>query len=333
MTTGKLLRKILKAGVEGDKDQFEQVSEEIIRHERQKQHHLLANDLERILYGTSATQSSTVRDIQNAVPKDAEGDLPLAEIKEPVRDLEDVVLSDRNRELLERILREKRRVDTLSSYGLRPVEKILFCGPPGCGKSLTAEIVATEVSLPLAVVRLDSIISSYLGATAANLRKVFDFIEDWPVVAFFDEFDALAKTRSDQMEHGELRRVVNAFLQMLDEYRGDSVVIAATNYEKSLDQAIWRRFEELLVFELPGAQELRALLQLKLRGARREFEIEEVPVREWFLGMSYADVERIVLRAIKSVALENKEFVTLRMLEQARKREKLRQKRIELISE
>ena len=328
MATGKLLRKLMRAGSEADLEAFRDVAEEVIRHERQKKHHLLANDLERILYGRASTSSPATLKLKDNVPEDGERGLPLVAIKEPVRDLEDVILSGENRDLVDRILREKRREDVLSSYGLRPIEKILFCGPPGCGKTLTAEVIATELSLPLAIIRIDSVVSSYLGATASNLRKVFDFVEEWPVVALFDEFDAIAKKRSDTTEHGELRRVVNSFLQMADDYRGDSLLIAATNHEGVLDPAIWRRFEELLVFDLPDADDLWALLELKLRGVRREFEYEDVPVRDWFGGMSYADVERVVLRAVKSMALENKEFLSLSDFKSALRVEVARRNRI-----
>src|SRR5690606_13485596 len=134
--------------------------------------------------------------------------LPLLQIKEPVRRLEDVVLSDENASLLDELLQEHHRVETLQSYGLHPVDKILFCGPPGCGKTLTAEVLASELGLPLAIVRIDSVISSLLGETAANLRQVFDFVSTVPMVVLFDEFDAMAKERSDEAEHGELKRVV-----------------------------------------------------------------------------------------------------------------------------
>ena len=119
----------------------------------------------------------------------------------------------------------------LKTYGLRPSDRILFCGPPGCGKTLTAEVIASELGRPFAVVRTDSVVSSFLGETAANLRKVFDFAAATPSVMLFDEFDALGKEREDASEHGELRRVVNAVLQMLDAYDGRSLILAATNHE------------------------------------------------------------------------------------------------------
>ena len=216
MPSAKLLRQLVKSGTEGNFDAFRTVTEQVIQEERAKQHHLLANDLERLLYGRLSSVNSATRGFVDKVPEDKERGLALLQIKEPVRTMEHIVLSDENRSLLDEILQEHHRRELLGSYGMYPADKMLFCGPPGCGKTLAAEVVASELGLPLAIVRIDSVVSSYLGETAANLRKVFDFIAKTPMVVLFDEFDALAKERGDSAEHGELKRVVNAVLQMLD---------------------------------------------------------------------------------------------------------------------
>ena len=292
MATAKLLRQLIKTGTEGNQDAFRRVSEQLIKEERAKNHYLLANDLEKILYGRRNT-GGVVNSLLNArIPKDKERNLPLLQIKEAVRRMEDVVLSDENTSLLNELLQEHHRAEALQSYGLYPADRLLFCGPPGCGKTLTAEVLASELNLPLAIVRIDSVVSSLLGETAANLRQVFDFIATMPMVVLFDEFDALAKERADSAEHGELKRVVNAFLQMLDAYEGKSLLVAATNHERILDAAIWRRFDEVLIFESPNLEQLRRLLTIKLRGLRREFNIEDTSIMSMFKGMSHADGAR-----------------------------------------
>ena len=329
MSNGKLLRQLIRSGAEGDLDAFRGVARQVIAEERQKRHNLLANDLEAILYGhVRAPSSPALRRLAETVPEDRERGIPLLTLREPVRGLDDVVLSLRNRSLVEGVLREHDREEVLEAHGLRPSDRVLLCGPPGCGKTLTAEAVAFELGRPLAVVRTDSVVSSFLGETAANLRKVFDFAAASPMVVLFDEFDAVGKERDDASEHGELRRVVNAVLQMLDSYDGRSLIAAATNHEGMLDGAVWRRFEEVLFLRPPTAAELRRLLAVKLRGVRREFEIGEVVDRGWFKGAVHADVERVVRRAVKEMVLAG-EAPRLRLgrLESASRRESARRRR------
>lgn len=329
MAKAQLLRQLIKTGTEGNQEAFKRVSEQLIKEERAKNHHLLANDLERILYGRRSAPGITNSSLLDRVPRDKDRNLPLLQIKEAVRRMEDVVLSDENASLLNELLQEHHRAEALQSHGLYPADRLLFCGPPGCGKTLTAEVLASELGLPLAIVRIDSVVSSLLGETASNLRQVFDFISTIPMVVLFDEFDALAKERADTAEHGELKRVVNAFLQMLDAYEGKSILVAATNHEQILDAAIWRRFDEVLVFESPNLEQLRRLLTIKLRGLRREFEIEDTRITSLFKGMSHADVERVLRRAAKDMVLTGKEFLSERHLQSAIRREDARRARIQ----
>ena len=322
MANGKLLRQLIRSGAEGDLDAFRSAAQEVVADERQKQHHLLANDLETILYGRpSPPASPAVHKLTGDVPEDRERGLPLLAVHEPVRRLEDVVLSPANRSLVEDVLREHNRVEVLKAHGLRPTDRVLLCGPPGCGKTLTAEVIAGELGRPLAIVHTDSVVSSFLGETAANLRKVFDFLAVHPLIALFDEFDALAKEREDPSEHGELRRVVNAVLQMLDAYGGRSIVVAATNHDRMLDTAVWRRFEEVLFLRPPTAAQLRRLLAVKLRGVRYDFNVDDIVERGWFKSATHAEVERVIRRAIKTMILEDGESrLRLEHLDAARRR-------------
>ena len=322
MANGKLLRRLIRSGAEGDVEAFRGTAKAVIAEERQKHHHLLANDLETILYGhPRAPASPAVRKLTGDIPEDRERGLALLAVREPVRGLEDIVLSPANRSLVEELLREHNREEILLAHGLRPSDRVLLCGPPGCGKTLTAEVFAFELGRPLAIVRTDSVVSSFLGETAANLRKVFDFIAAHPMVALFDEFDALGKEREDPSEHGELRRVVNAVLQMLDAYGGRSILVAATNHDRMLDSAVWRRFEEVLFLGPPTAAQVRRLLAVKLRGVRYDFDIKEVVERGWFADATHADVERVVRRAVKAMVLEGGESrLNLDHLDAARRR-------------
>ena len=169
MENGKLLRQLIRSGSEGDLDAFRVAARRVIAEERQKQHHLLANDLETILHGRpSAPALLPLRGVVESIPEDRERGLPLLTLREPARRLEDVVLSPQNLSLVRNILREHNREEVLKAHGLRPSDRLLFCGPPGCGKTLTAEVIAGELGRPLAIVRTDSVVSSFLGKTAAN---------------------------------------------------------------------------------------------------------------------------------------------------------------------
>lgn len=329
MANGKLLRQLVRSGADGDVEAFRGVAKELVAEERQKQHHLLANDLETILYGRNQSLASpAVRGVADSLPEDRERNLPLCAVHDPARCLEDVVLSPTNRRLVEDVLLEHNREEVLRAHGLQPCDRMLLCGPPGCGKTLTAEVIAHELSRPLVVVRTDSVVSSFLGETAANLRKVFDFAAASPLVVLFDEFDALGKEREDATEHGELRRVVNAVLQMLDAYQGRSLIIAATNHEGLLDSAIWRRFEEVLYLKPPTPAQVCQLLSVKLRGVKKRFDAHALVDSGVFKGASHADVERIVRRALKVVLLDGRELcLTAGDIKAAARREATRSQR------
>ena len=330
MASGKLLRQLIHSGAQGDPDTFRGVAEQVIAEERQKQHHILANDLERILYGNARIPNSpAIRKLAAMVPEDRERGTPLLSLREPMSRLEDIVLSPENLSLIEGIIQEHNRIEVLRAHGLRPSDRLLLFGPPGCGKTLTAEIIASELGRPFAVVRVDSIVSSFLGETAANIRKLFDFAESSPLVMLFDEFDALGKDREDSLEHGELRRVVNNLLQMLEDYNGRSIIIAATNHDGLLDGAVWRRFEEVLLLQPPTKPQLVKLLKLKLRGVRHNFDPADFVACDCFSGASHADVERVARRAVKEMVLEAGSMtLEVRHLEIACQREEARRRRV-----
>jgi SpoVK/Ycf46/Vps4 family AAA+-type ATPase len=231
----------------------------------------------------------------------------LVEVVIPRRTREQLVLSPHNVRTFIGLMEEFRGGDLLRRHGLTVRSKLLFCGPPGCGKTLTAEVFAHELGLPLIVARLDAIISSFLGETATNIRKVFETASEQPCVLFLDEFDALARARADGSEHNELRRVVNSLLMLIDSYRGKGFLVAATNLEESLDTAIWRRFDEVVAFELPSQREIRRLCEIRLRNFPAPFSIAEKATR--LKGMSFADVERICDNSIKRSILKKSKIL------------------------
>jgi SpoVK/Ycf46/Vps4 family AAA+-type ATPase len=327
MTAGNAIRKLVMAHAHGDAQQFRAALGEYIKEERRKRHHQLADDLERIFSnGAPSSKVETLtlfRPSGADLPRDKEKGTLLLELFEPTVSLSEMVVNDPVSGSLERIVSEQRRRDVLMSYGLSPLRKILFCGPPGCGKTMAAEALAKELYLPLVLVRFDAVISSYLGETAANLRRVFDFAASRPMVLLFDEFDAIGKKRDDTEEHGELKRVVNAFLQMLDSSRGDALTIAATNHERMLDPALWRRFDEVIVFPSPSVAQIEELLKRHLRQVGTS-EINWGVSSSALSGSSHAEVKRVAEDATKICLLSGATRVDGGILEQAIKLQKER---------
>jgi SpoVK/Ycf46/Vps4 family AAA+-type ATPase len=302
MARSDLLKKLFRSYKGRNDPAFLDAAREIIEDERKKQHISLANELQRILdNGTTPARVDRPQGF-DALPKDTDRSAPLLEIRQPDRYLEDLVLDDGQRAILDRVIAEFRQWEVLEAHSLRPSHKLLFCGPPGCGKTATAEALSRELGVPLLGVRFDAVVSSLLGETAANLRKVFDYASRGVWVVLFDEFDAIGRSRDDATEHGELKRVVNAFLQMLDRFSGRSLVVAATNFEQALDPALWRRFDEIVRFERPNHAEIEQLLAKKFAGVRLSTGLLHGAV-ERLEGMSHAEVERVCLDVLKQAVL------------------------------
>lgn len=227
----------------------------------------------------------------------------LVEIVKDLRPLDDLVLAPTTRGLLERVLHERVHVDKLTAKGLRPIHRVLFCGPPGCGKTVAAGGIALAMGLPMASVRLDAVIGQYMGTTAAHLRQVFNIANSQRAVLFFDEIDGIGRSRSQiNDDNGEAKRVVNSLLVMLEEVPATSLVIAATNYESALDPALWRRFDEIVVFPPPTAADRVLLLNHLL--ARCDILPRDRRWAQRLAGMSFADVERVAFDAMKTLAID-----------------------------
>ncbi|HZG43778.1 MAG TPA: ATP-binding protein [Longimicrobium sp.] len=303
MARADLLKKLFLSYQRREDREFRDAAEAIVQEERKKHHVVLANELERIL--RNGTAPSSVRPAPQAFhppPQDSDRGAPLFDIRYPDRYLAELVLTPDVRLAVERIKREFREWDVLEANGLPPTQKVLFCGPSGCGKTATASSVASELGLPLMYVRFDAVVSSLLGETATNLRKVFDYASRGHWVVLFDEFDAIGRSRDDATEHGEIKRVVNTFLQIMDSFRGRSLIIAATNFEQALDPAIWRRFDEIVRFEKPQEHEIQSLLKKRLAILRHTDDDLRILV-EQLSSVTFADVERLAFDVRKAAAV------------------------------
>jgi SpoVK/Ycf46/Vps4 family AAA+-type ATPase len=302
------LKEIFRAFHARDELAFRRAALEIIAEEEAKHHNALARDLQKLLVAGGGQVDSGSTIVVPAPPKDREGEWDLGEVREPDRLLEELVLHPKVSSVLGSIIDEVRQWPALDASGIARRQRLLLQGPPGCGKTTAAEALATELGRPLLVVRLDAVVSSYLGETASNLRRILDYADQAPFVVLFDEFDALGRSRDDSSEHGEMKRVVTAFLQMTDRYRGPSLLLAATNHPALLDEALWRRFDEVLTLDLPTVHQLRQVLRLRLKSvAHSGLEIDRYASA--LKGLPHAAAEKLISDSRRNALLRGSSTV------------------------
>ena len=252
-----------------------------------------------------------------SLPTNKHSNTPLVTIVPPEKLRHHMVLPEEIENRFRRIEREYAARDRLAHYSLRYRQKILLYGRPGCGKTLGAERLAWYTGLPMVKVRFDAIVSSFLGETASNLNLVFEQAKEMDCLLFLDECDALTTSRSDPQEVGEIKRVVNTFLQLLDDYSPSSgLIVAATNLEKSLDQALWRRFDDLIEVSPPGRRELQSILTKGLSTVKIG-EIDWPRIIREMDGFSAAQAEKVAIDAAKHAILDLEKLVRQQHLEEA----------------
>ena len=241
------------------------------------------------------------------IPIDSDKKFPLFTIKNSNKSFTDIVLSSGNAFIFERIIKEINNWEVLIKNNLLPMHKFIFYGNSGCGKTLMSEVLSAELKIPLVSVRFESLISSLLGGTIVNLKKVFEYAHNNPCILFFDEFDAIGRSRGIEQEHGEIKRSVNTLLCLLDEYTHiycKSIIIAATNFEQSLDSALWRRFDEMIKFDLPTNDQISKLIELNIK----PFYLDDTSVLriiDIVKGNSYSEITRLIYNIKKNCVLNN----------------------------
>jgi len=296
MARSDLVKALLRNHQRGDDAGFQRAAKELIDDERRKRHDLVAEQLESILEEPERTRRPLQVSSLLQLPKTRD-DLPLLSLEEPRMSFQDLVLANSAVEVFDSLVDEFRQRSALRAHGLSPRSSLLLVGPPGCGKSASAEAMAGQLGLPIARVQLASVVSSYLGETARNLEQIFSFLDVGSWVLIFDEFDMLGRERSDRADHGELRRVVAAMLQVVDSHQGDSLFVATSNHPALLDSAVWRRFDEIVEIEPPDHSARYEILKLKLRSVRHDFDICDTA--EKLKGFSAAEVEAVTLDAMR----------------------------------
>lgn len=276
----------------GDKSRIRGVTEALIAEERGKQHHVLAEQLSTSLNGRpDASKGQLVRAVHHVWETEARWRLS------------DLVLPPRVLTALWELIEEQRRVDLLRSYGIEPRHRILMTGPPGNGKTASAEALSAELMVPLFTVRYETLIGSFLGETGGHLSELFDNIRTHRCVLFFDEFDAIAKERGDEHETGEIKRVVSSLLLQIDRLPSHVVVIAATNHPELLDRAVWRRFQVRLELPRPTVTAIQRFLEGLAENSDLELGYAPRTLAQQLRGLNFSDVEEFVLDCMRTYVL------------------------------
>lgn len=289
MATTEQLKALIKAHCDDDNERFKTVALQIAAHEAKVGHTSSARDIKNVIQN-----SKSLRKKQFVFEKKLE----TLEKRESSYFLSDIILNETLEFKLRRIIDEFHNKGALRASGLKNRSKILLIGKPGTGKTMTASVIANEINLPLYVIQIDKLVTKYMGETSVKLRQVFDHIEEFPGVYLFDEFDAIGSDRNMDNDVGEMRRILNSFLQYLENADTYSMIIAATNNPDLLDRALFRRFDDVLEYCLPEEDEIIRIMKNKLNGFA-DSGVYEIDVIETAMGLSQYDITKACEEALK----------------------------------
>lgn len=304
MATAEQVKALIKAHLSKDTERFITTALQVAAHEAKHGHSSLAHEIRNLIDQARKTPP-------RIVPKTEIENLVL--YVEPKARLNALVADSTLLDRLKRIIREYWQQDKLKRHGLSNRRKILLVGPPGTGKTMTAEILAGELGLPLYIILMDRLITKFMGETAAKLRKIFDMMAEYHGVYFFDEFDAIATDRASENDVGEMRRVLNSFLQFIEWDNSNSLILAATNNPQMLDKAIFRRFDDILYYRLPTEKEIIQIIKNTL-GTFKSKKFSFKNILPEAKALSQAEITEACKEAIKICILENRRTVTTALL-------------------
>lgn len=303
--------KIIEGGLVNDKEKVTNYAEVLANNLEQQGELALASKIRKTLNNKRGMMVSL--DSITTRPVDTESRMDIVEVAMPDFDPDQLILDQYSRSLIDNFIDSYTHRDLLLRSGLDGTNTLLLYGPPGCGKTTVAQYIASITGLPLVTARLDGLVSSLLGSTAKNIRKIFDYASKRECILFLDEFDVIAKLRDDKNELGELKRVVNSLLQNIDTFNNDSILIAATNHHELLDPAIWRRFSTIVDLEKPRREEIARYLKTILVNKNTDFVSNDKKfgrIVASFEGLSYSDIRTIIYNALKDVVLSGRDSLT-----------------------
>jgi SpoVK/Ycf46/Vps4 family AAA+-type ATPase len=300
MASSAQMKSLLNSHYIGDEEHFNTVALQIAAAEARQGHQKFADEVKNLVNNAKSGRLKKQTIPFNRPSDELRG---LLSVVYPEKRLSDIILTEPLQKKIKRILLEYPHIERIEQHGLIPTRQLILIGPPGTGKTMTASVLAGELGLPLFQVRLDGLISRYMGETASKLRLIFDSIENTLGIFFFDEFDAIGAERGLTNDVGEARRILNSFLQMVEETRSNSLILAATNHPEILDNALFRRFDDALIYELPDSEHTESLL--------KEWLSDYVPegfqwkvLSEKASGLSYAEITHAANEVIKTAIMD-----------------------------
>jgi SpoVK/Ycf46/Vps4 family AAA+-type ATPase len=298
MATAEQIKSLIRSHLSEEPERFYSIALQVAAHEAKQGHTALANDIRNIVDKARKAKGAVVL----RFPKDMLG-LVLSENPEIAKSA--LVILTALEERIARIIHEYRQQNKLKAHGLTHRRKILLIGPPGTGKTMTAKVLAHELRLPLNTIQVDRLVTKFMGETSAKLRQIFDLIQNEVGVYLFDEFDAIGGERSLENDVGEMRRVLNSFLQFIEQDSSDSVVVAATNSPKLLDRALFRRFDDVLYYHQPSEEERKRLIENVL-GTYLAPRFAWKQVIADSCNLSHAEIDQACRDAIKNAILSER---------------------------
>lgn len=308
MATAEQIKTLIRSHLTSNSEQFYASALQIAAHEARQGHDILANEIKEMV--DRARKRPAATNII-AFPQELAG---LILTEQPARPLGSLVVDDTLKGRIKRVVLEFRQQGKLKKHGLGHRRKLLLSGEPGTGKTMTAQVLASELKQPLHIIQMDRLVTKFMGETGAKLRQIFERMRATSGVYLFDEFDAIGGERDLGNDVGEMRRVLNAFLQFIENDTSDNLIIAATNNLRLLDRALFRRFDDVLHYALPDEMRRKQLIA-NLLGTFRSRRFPLVKAAKAGKGLSHSEIDRACRDAIKQAILDNKSAVTYKSFE------------------
>jgi len=305
MASSDQIKSLIKSFGQGDEERFFASAMQIAASEARSGHSNFAQELKALIEDAKKNRSLTQSDrgkIVSISPQKRELN-ELIDVFQPRINLSDMVLVEDVKVRLEKLIREQRELDLLLHHNLTPRRKLLLTGPPGTGKTMTAQAIAGELSIPVFIIRLDGILSKFMGESIAKLRMIFDVMPQQRGVYLFDEFDSIGSQRHQGQDVGEIKRILNSFLINIEKDTSNSIIIAATNLPELLDKALFRRFDDNIYYPLPNKEELILAIKKYTTGFLFDTPLDYIKIATFSQGLNYTDIAKACEETIKEMIL------------------------------